>query len=121
MAKAKLRIEAGRGERLNVRVRDNLSGVCLASFELDPKQVWDLLGGGHVDVDGVHTDNFDRVGKQMETDGEEYGRETLRASTYDQMLNDAEQMARADRPGWDQYISRRTNRGSVYVALRRWR
>lgn len=122
MAKAKLRVETGRStDQLSVRILDDVSGMCLASFSLDPKELWSFQGGSQVRVDGTHTDHFDRVGKQMEADSEEYGREALKASTYDQMVNDAEQMARADRPGWDQYDGRRTNRGSVYVALRRWR
>lgn len=123
MSKAKLRIESGHSAAgLGVRVMDDASGVCLADFDLDPKQVWQFLGGAFLEVDGTHTNHFDRVGKAMQVDEEHYGREALKASTYEQALGDAEQMAKADRPGWDEYTARRTGgMAGVVVTLRRWR
>lgn len=121
MRKTKLVLSTGRGtDRLTVRVEDEISGTSIVSFELDPDTVWRFLGGSHVEIDGMITEHFDRVGKTMRTDSVVYDRKALSASTYDQQLDDAEQLARADRPGWETYSPRRTNTGVVHVTLRRW-
>jgi hypothetical protein len=122
MHKTKLVLETGRAtDRLTVRIRDEVSRTMIASFDLTPELWWQTCGGGTVDVEGMITDHFDRVGKTMEVTSEEFSHEDLAASTYDQQLADAEMATRADRPGWDEYNARRTNAGTVHVTLRRWR
>jgi hypothetical protein len=84
--------------------------------------LWDILRGGQARAEATMTDHFDRVGKTMETDTVLYHSADLKASRYDQMEADAEQMARADRPGWDEYEPRRRGGGvaGVQVVMRRW-
>jgi hypothetical protein len=120
----RIRIESGRGSNdLRISVRDQISGTTLAQFTLTAEQYFTMAGGGHVDLDGKISEHLDRVGKSEEVEVVHYGHDDLRASTYDGMLADAEQMARADRPGWDTYSSRRGGGGStrITVTLRRWR
>ena len=123
MSERNVRIESGvNSDGLRVYVRDEASGVLLAGFTLDTKETWGLFQGGSVTTTAIMTDHLDRVGKTMTVDSVFYGRDDLKASTYDQMLSDAEQMARADRPGWDEYEARRRGGGSgtVQVIMRRW-
>lgn len=115
-------VHSGRGtDGLTLTIEDETSGMVLARVRLDPGQMWQLLGGGYIHVDGEHTNHFDRVGKTMQNDTEVYTGQQLSASSYDQMVEDAEQAARADRPGWDSYNGRRNNSGGVVVVLRKWR
>lgn len=124
MTERPVRIESGsNADGLRIYIRDEASGVMLAGITLDAKEVWDVFRGSSIKVGAIMTDHFDRVGKTMTVDSVAYGRDDLKASTYDQMLSDAEQMARADRPGWDEYEARR--RGGLYqstvqVVMRRW-
>lgn len=124
MTDQKIRIESGRGEDLRVTIEDELSGQPLVNFILTGEQVWTMLGGGSVQVDGqiIRPEHFHRVGKTMVNDAVTYTPADLRASTYDQQLADAEAMARADRPGWEVYSARRRGGGSgnIRVTLRRW-
>jgi hypothetical protein len=123
MTKRQVRIESGaNSDGLRIYVRDDESGVMLSGFTLDTSQLWDLLRGGHLKAEALMTDHFDRVGKAMEVDTVLYGSEDLRASSYDQLEADAEQLARADRPGWDEYEARRRGGGStkIQVVMRRW-
>lgn len=122
MIEAKLTIRTGRGQdQLMVCVEDEISGQSLASFSLTPEQWYSLSGGAQLELTGKITSRLDRVGKAMQTDTEVYHRLQLSASTYEQMVEDAEQAAKADRPGWDTYAGRRNNSGGVVVVLRKWR
>lgn len=123
MKKTKLVLETGRGtDRLSVRVIDDESRTMIVQFDLEPGNMWAFLGGAYVEIDGQVTEDFDRVGKTMKTDSVIYSQQDLKASTYDQQLEDAEAMARADRPGWDVYSAHRQGGGygRVQVTLRRW-
>lgn len=121
MRKTKLVLESGRSNvNLSVRVVDPESRTLIASFTLNPQDFWDMSGGAYIEIGGELTEHFDRVGKTMVTDSVVYTAKDLSASTYDQMEADAEQLARADRPGWEMYAARRTNSGRVHVTLRRW-
>jgi hypothetical protein len=121
--KTKLVLETGRAtDRLTIRVVDEISRTAIAAITLDPTQVWDMIGGAYVEADAEITEHFDRVGKVMKVDSVIYSSADLKASTYDQQLEDAEAMARADRPGWDVYSAHRQGGGygRVQVTLRRW-
>lgn len=123
MTTPNIEIHSGRGtETLRITVSDEISGQTLASVTLDQKQIWDMLGGGilHVAGEVVEPRHVHRIGKVMRTDSVIYGRDDLKASTYEQMLEDAAAMAKADRPGWEVYSPRRTNAGTVHVVMRRW-
>ena len=123
MRKTRLVLETGRGtDLLSVRVEDEISGTTIVSFELKPEVMWSFLGGAYVKVDGEITEHFDRVGKVRRTDSVIYTHADLKACTYDQQLDDAEAMARADRPGWDVYSAHRRGGGygAVQVTMRRW-
>jgi hypothetical protein len=104
MIDQKIKIQSGRGEDLRVTIKDEASGQPLVNFILTGEQVWTMLGGGIVHVDGqiIRPEHFHRVGKTM--------------------VNDSETMARADRPGWEVYNARRRGGGSgdIHVWLRRW-
>jgi hypothetical protein len=118
-----VQIQTGRGEGdLRFYVKDQTSGVLLAGFVLSPEQIWRMLGGGQIDIEATTTNHFERVGKTMVTESVVYDRNDLKASTYDQMEADAEQLARADRPGWDEYSARRLGGGlgGIRVVMRRW-
>lgn len=123
MNQTEIRIESGRNsDGLRIYVKDEVSGVMLAGFTLDAQEAWDLIGGGVIHVEGIVTDHLERVGKTMQHAQEVYhARHDLPGSTYDQLVADAEQAARADRPGWDEYSGRRNNTGGVTVTLRKWR
>lgn len=121
--KPNLTIQSGRSqESLQITVEDSISGQPLVNFTLDPDQIWQILGGGYVYLNGdiIAPKHMHRLGKTMVVDSVVYDRKALSASTYDQQLDDAEQLARADRPGWETYSPRRTNTGVVHVTLRRW-
>ena len=123
MRKTNLRLETGRAtDCITVRVEDEISGTTIVSFTLDPEQTFALLGGTSQHIDGQITEHFDRVGKTMRVDSVVYTQQDLRASTYDQAEGDAEQLARADRPGWDTYSAHRRGGGygAVQVTMRRW-
>jgi hypothetical protein len=124
MTDQKIKIQSGRGEDLRVTIKDEASGQPLVNFILTGEQVWTMLGGGIVHVDGqvIRPEHFHRVGKTMVNDSVTYTSADLSASTYDQQLDDAETMARADRPGWEVYNARRRGGGSgdIHVWLRRW-
>lgn len=124
MRKTKLILETGRAtDRLVIRVVDEVSRTMIASITLSPTQVWDMIGGAYVEADNCElTENFDRVGKTMKTDSVIYSPQDLRAYSYAQRTTGAETMARADRPGWDEYDARAVGGGSgnVRVVMRRW-
>ena len=122
MSTRKMTVSSGRHENgLRLTIEDEASGMILAKVNLDADQAWKLMGGGYIHVDGEHTDHFDRIGKRMLVAQEVYTHQMLSASTRDTMVEDAEQSARADRPGWDTYTGRRNNTGGVTVVLRKWR
>jgi hypothetical protein len=121
MTTRKIQIDTGRSrDSLSVRIADETSGETLAAFRLDQEQFFTMTGGGSLHLDAAMTDHLDRVGKTMVVDSEEVEARDLRASTYDQRVNDAVELVRADRPGWDEYSGRRTNRASVLVTMRKW-
>ena len=123
MRKTKLTISSGRGnDWLRVTVEDEISGMAIVRFDLSPGDFWSFAGGAYLTIDGEITEHFDRVGKAMRTDRVVYTRDDLKSSTYDQQLNDAKAMARADRPGWDTYSAQRRGGGygGVQVTMRRW-
>jgi hypothetical protein len=121
MPKRLIDIETGRGsDGVSFRIKDHSSGVTLAAFRLDREQMYNLTGGSIIHVEADQTAHLDRVGKTMVVDQVVVTRADLTASTYKQMETDAEQLVKADRPGWDSYEARLTNRGTVRVVLRRW-
>lgn len=121
MSKRPVKIESGaNSDGLRIYIRDEASGVMLAGFTLDTQQVWDVLRGGQASVEALMTEHFDRVGKTMEHESVYYSRDMFGRAKPEQALADAEQLARADRPSWDEYDPRRTNTGSVQVVMRRW-
>lgn len=115
-----LRIEAARSNDLRISVIDEVSHTTIVRFTLSPEQVYAMVGGAYFEAEGEITDLWSRVGKTMVVDSVMYDRKDLPGSTYEQLVDDAEQAARADRPGWETYEARRTNTGGVRVILRRW-
>lgn len=123
MAEREIRIETGNNsEGLRVYIRDGASDVMLAGFTLDPQQAWDFLRGGTVRTNAVMTNHLDRVGKTMVNESVMYTSEDLKAYDHNDQEAGAETMARADRPGWDEYDGRRRGGGvgGVQVVMRKW-
>jgi hypothetical protein len=118
-----LRIESGQNQDgLNIRVEDTISGVTMVRFRLNPEQLWDMLKGGSVRLEGEIASQLDRIGKQMINDSIIYSRAELNGIPYAEQLECAERLARQTQPDWDTYSARRQGGGSsgVLVVMRRW-
>lgn len=117
------RIESGANEDgLRIGVQDAASGETLAQVILNHEQLWAMLRGGSIRLEGRMTDHLDRVGKTMVNDMVEAPKGVVQAVGYDRdaRLEAAANWARTEHPGWDTYAPRHTNTGGVRVVLRKW-
>lgn len=110
---------------INLRVEDGVSGTVLADLNIDPARFWRLLQGGVQTWPGFIGPDLERVGKMMENQRivlpEPLTDDTERDLRRD--VSDAvrEQLAEDWWDTWEAYDRpRRTNRGTVETAVRRW-
>lgn len=118
-----LTIQSGSNQDgLRVTVIDEVSRTVLAEFKLTPGEVFELVKGGVVNVEGKIGNDLDRVGKLMLNDSVEVPRAITDPLTMNQeaRLMTGTDWARAGHPGWDTYSPRFTNRGTVIVTMRKW-
>lgn len=117
------RIESGANEDgLRLGVQDAASGEVLAQIELNHEELWSMLRGGSLRLEGRMTDHLERIGKTMVNDMVEVPKDVLRDVGYDseERLQAATYWARVTHPDWDAYQPRHTNTGGVRVVLRKW-
>jgi hypothetical protein len=123
MPKATFEIETGANpDGLSFRVRDEPSGMTLASFRLDSNEIWQLLRGGHITIDGEVTSQFGRVGKTMISEVFAVPKDGLTDIDFSdrQAYGEAWAEANLSGQGWEQFTASRTNSGGVKVVARKW-
>lgn len=126
MTTNKLRLESSSSsDGLRITVQDDASGQQIVTFRLTPEQAWKLVSGSFQRAEGqvIDPEYFDRIGKQMTNDSIRLTHEDLKDSSYGDMLEDAEFLARTRYPDWDTYSASRMGggSGSVRVVMRKWR
>lgn len=120
------RVDSGAGEDgLRLGVQDAASGEMLAQIQLSPEDLWRLLKGGSIQIDGRSTDHLDRIGKRMMVDTVNVPRDiTDTVSSRDRdregRLKAAVDWASVTHPNWDAYQAHHTNTGTVRIVLRKW-
>ena len=123
MIETTLRVETGSGpDGIRVDIIDEKSGMSLATFKLDPGQVFDFVRGSSVEIQGQLIDSLDRVGKTMVVETVSYNRDQLTGVDYGAQESYAASLAREAYPGWETYSGRRTGGGygGVKVVMRKW-
>jgi hypothetical protein len=117
----KLRIASGvNQDGVRVEIIDDVSSTRLAEFKLDPEQIWAILRGGVVNVEGEITKFPDRIGKRMFVESFVVPKEVLgRTFDRDAKIQLGHDYVKANYPGWDTYSARATSTG-VTVVTRRW-
>lgn len=123
MPKATFQIETGaNSDGLNFRVRDEPSGMTLASFRLSSDEIWQLLRNGHITIGGEVSSHFERVGKTMISEVFAVPKDELTGISFNdrEAYGDAWAEANLSGQGWEQFTSSRTNSAGIRVVARKW-
>lgn len=118
------RIESGANEDgLRLGIQDAASGEVLAHVILNRDDLWSMLRGGSIRLEGRMTDHLDRIGKTMVNDMVEVPKDITNGLSFtdrDERAEAAVNWARVTHPDWDTYQPRHTNTSGVRVVLRKW-
>lgn len=117
-------LESGTSEDgLRLIISDETSCEVVAHVQLDPTQIFTLMKGGSIKVDGRMSDHLDRVGKTLVVEQVDVPREITDGINFrdrDAKLHAGKVWAEGNHPGWDTYSPRHTNTATVRVVLRKW-
>lgn len=105
---------------MSLTIRDEVSGVTMASFQLTPEQSYDMMRGSTFTVEGHHGNRLDWVGKRMVNESHAVPSYVLKDVHYSELADVGKAWAEATLPGWDAYEARRNNSGGVTVVTRKW-
>lgn len=111
-------INGGEGleQTSRLEIVDDASHMAVMEIEMDPLQLFALLGGKTAYVDAAVTARLDRVGKEMEHTAKHLDRSVFK----DQADADAAAEAWRVAKGWDTASVSRNNVGHWVMTGRRW-
>lgn len=120
MARRTFEIHSGQSpEDLRITIKDEESRTIVAHLKLDPTELWQLLRGGILRLEGECSDHLDRVGKTLVRTQVEVPGHALKGIEYIDRKSAGEEWARTAHPGWEEY-SGYASRTGIQINLGKW-